>query len=217
VYQLTRQQEDNDKHSLKQKWKRIKLVLEQNDCIREIRTINGQLERLAPQLPPTIRKFSKLSAVTTKHFRIRDFAVNLHDVFQDLRGCQCKAPHDANLQLPRIHSDADEKVEETSAQIRFEVLFSFDTCSRESRSTPWGWRGLEFEPLPEQLPEPMTQGAPQVINDTCSKEHNPPEKTRSTGRAILKKTFGGLFHSRAGNPADPVTSPSPTAVNPQKG
>jgi hypothetical protein len=187
--------------------------------------INHQLERLATQLPADIRKFSKQSAVTTNYFRIRDLANNLHGVFrkrfQDSGLCPCNASHNANLQLPRIRSDTIDKSEDASKPVRFQVLFSFDIISPKGRSAPWNWRGLEFEPLSELLPEPLseplsellpeptTQGIPQAIYPA---EIKPSEEARRTSRRIWNRIASFRTKSHKGKPAHLVSSPSSSAA-----
>jgi len=177
-------------------------VLQRDDCLKEINRINRQLERLAMQLPSSIRKFSKTSKVMSEYCRARELAINLHGVFQeklqDISLCSCSTPHNANLRLPRVRGRATEQV---PMPIIFEVLFSFELSDAGT-----SWRGLEFEPSTAPISEPSTAGA-------CPAENNTSKKARGTGRKMIDR-MAAIFRPKPGVEQTASTiplSPAPTA------
>lgn len=165
------------------KWSQIEAVLRRDDRLAGIKSTNGQLERVAMQLPASIRKFSKLSTATTEDIQARELAINLHAVFkqklQDTSSYPCNAPHNATLRLPRVRGLAKEK---GLMPIRFEVLFLFNVKSSDASTS---WRGLDFEPLETSDSESMALQASSNAVGLYPTENSTPEKPRGTGRRLI--------------------------------
>jgi len=186
-------------------------VLQQVDCLAEIKTLNCQLERLSPQLRVSKVRFSKQSPMAAEHSRARKLAVNLHEVFQanlqDISSCACNTPHNVSLRLPRVREPATES-SATPIPIRFEVLFPLDSKLPDAGTS---WRGLEFQPLTAMPSSPVS---PRNSTVAASRDDATDQKAGATRRKMVEG-LRGLFGTKSSGSRTPTSStpctPSPTS------
>ncbi|KAF8250454.1 hypothetical protein K440DRAFT_640029 [Wilcoxina mikolae CBS 423.85] len=137
----------------RKQWRCIKLVLQQDDPVKDIASINSQLERLAIKLRASPSKHSSRRRAAEYFDPIRSQAIELYQIFQtrflEKRSCICPVPHTAGLRLEIVPIDKGSKLQ------RFKVLFSFDARKTTQISILWSWREIEFELVqrPETSPE----------------------------------------------------------------
>ena len=124
------------------------LVLQKDDRIKMVSSINSRLERLTEQtmLTPISESWSSLPPRCAKYdLRVRGCAIDLHSLLEDrlhkTRACQCPEPHNASLVLTR-----NAPTNNLSNHVRFNVMLSFDPKLNES--LPWNWKEVELKNIP---------------------------------------------------------------------
>jgi len=174
--------------------------------VKEITTINSQLDRLAINLRTSPSKPSGRRQAAKYFDPIRSQAIELYQIFQarffEKRSCICPAPHTAGLRLEIVPVTRGSKLQ------RSKVLFSFDISKITQSSIPWNWREIEFEPVQR----PLENGVDADCNDnsfavsytvtttakhTFSNREKPVHEQKSSFRHQVKGLFNSVLSSGA--------------------
>lgn len=137
-------------------WIKIRHLRKKGDCLTSLtrfREINQDLVGLSGQqsAPPCAvgERSRKLQKLPNAYQSIRDYAINLQEVFrEELPSLTCKcegaSAHSVNMRLQTVKDKGGQHLD--TGSLKYVVYFSFEMNTATIARLPWDWRDPEAPP-----------------------------------------------------------------------